>query len=389
MNILLLSQFFSITRGGGEYVLSIVAKKLAENGHKVWIITNKITDEDYKNIDNVKMVFIPPTLEYKGGLPPGFLDNMRYFFNAVVRGRKIIKKEKIDIIHSNNFAPALAGSVLSHITSKPHITAIWDIFSLCGKDYWQKWISQIGVSRIHAFLGPRFEKLILKLPHSAIHTISEASKDDLVKFGATKPIHVILPTIEKTECYTKNSNSSQFVYVGRLVFYKNLEVIIKAIDIVKKTEPEIKLIIIGGGPHKKPLEDLTRSLGVETNVEFVGYVSAEEKMKTIANSSAMVFPSLCEGFGLVILEAFSQHKPILVSNIRPMSDIVPHGQTGYVLDPYDENIWAQHMLKIIKNPQESAEMGKKGNRLLTTYYNQESMYQKIMEMYDSCVKKEI
>jgi len=101
------------------------------------------------------------------------------------------------------------------------------------------------------------------------------------------------------------------------------------------------LVVIGGGPHRKPLEDLTKNLGLESNVEFVGYVNAEEKMKIIASSTAMVFPSLCEGFGLVILEAFSQHKPVLVSNIKPMSDIVSHGRTGYVLDPHDENIWAQ------------------------------------------------
>jgi len=41
MNILLLSQFFSTTRGGGEYVFSLMAKKFAENNHKVWVITNK------------------------------------------------------------------------------------------------------------------------------------------------------------------------------------------------------------------------------------------------------------------------------------------------------------------------------------------------------------
>lgn len=389
MNVLLLSQFFSTTRGGGEYLFSIIAKSLAENDHKVWVITNKILDEHYTLHKNIKLIFVPPTLEYKGGLPPGLLDNIRYTVNAVITGLRIIKNEKIDIIHSNNFAPALAGSLLSYFRSTPHITSIWDIFSLCGKDYWHKWIKQIGVSRLYVFLGPRFEKLILKLPHSAIHTISEASKEDLIKFGATKPIHVIPPAIENVNKRIENSNPLQFVYVGRLVFYKNLEVVIKAIDIAKKIEPKINLIIVGEGPHKKSLEELTKNLGLGLNIEFKGYVNTDEKMKLIASSNALIFPSLCEGFGLVILEAFSQNKPVFVSNIRPISDFVSHGNNGYVLDPQDERVWAQYLLMAIKNPKEAAMMGQRGNHLLISSFSQESMYKKLIEMYTGYKKDSI
>ncbi|MEX0765020.1 MAG: glycosyltransferase family 4 protein [Nitrosopumilaceae archaeon] len=387
MNILLLSQFFSTTRGGGEYVFSIVAKKLAENGHKVWIITNRITDEDYKNIDNVKLVFIPPTLKYKGGLPPSFLDNIRYSINAIIVGLKIIKNEKIDIIHSNNFAPALAGAILSYLTSRPHITTVHDVFSLCGKNYWKMWGAQSDVSKLNILLAPFFEKLMIRLRHTCIHTVSEAAKEDLVRFGAKKPIYVIHNSIEiETPKQKIDVNPLQFVYVGRLVFYKNLEVLMKAINIAKKSEPEIKLVIVGGGPHKKSLQDLTKKLGLESSIEFKGYVTTEEKVRLIASSNALVFPSLCEGFGLVILEAFSQHRPVLVSNIRPMSDIVSHGKNGYVLDPHDEHVWAQYLLQIINNPQVTSEMGFEGNKLLNAQFNQDFMYKKIIEMYTSCLK---
>ncbi|MGI0047338.1 MAG: glycosyltransferase, partial [Nitrosotalea sp.] len=277
MNILLLSQFFSTTRGGGEYVFSLLAKNLSENGHKVWVITNKISGEDYKIHDNINLVFVKPDLEYKGGLPPSFQDNIKYMLNTISSGLKMVKKEKIDIIHSNNFSPAIAGSILSYLTSKPHITSIWDIFSLCGNDYWDKWTKQIGVSKIHSFLGPRFEKLILNLPHDAIHTISEASQNDLTKFGAKKPIYMIPPTIEESKPTASNFNSTQFVYVGRLVFYKNIEVIIKAIKIVIEVESKIKLVIVGGGPHEKILKDLVLQLDLGSNVQFMGYVATDEK----------------------------------------------------------------------------------------------------------------
>ncbi|MGI0087150.1 MAG: glycosyltransferase family 4 protein [Nitrosotalea sp.] len=381
MNVLLLSQFFSTTRGGGEYVFSLVAKKLAENNHKIFVITNKIEGEDYKDIKNIQVIFVPPILQYKGGLPPGFADNIRYTINTIRQGLKIIKKENIDIIHSNNFAPALAGSILSTITSKPHITTVHDIFSLCGKNYWKKWGDQSDISRLNVWLAPFFEKLMIKLRYDCIHTVSETTREDLIKFGAKKPIHVIHNSIEPSQASNATPNPLQFVYVGRLVFYKNLEVAIKAIDIVKDIEPKVKLVLVGSGPHKNTLEEMVKKSGLEQNIEFKGYVTAEEKARIIAESAALVFPSLCEGFGLVILEAYEQKKPVLVSDIKPMSDIVQNTTTGYVLDPYDEKEWAQAILGIIKNPDQAKITGNKGYQKLATDYSQESMYQKITKMY--------
>ena len=385
MKILLLSQFFSSTKGGGEYVMSFIANLLAKEGHKVWIITNPMKNENYSNHENIKIIFVPPLLEYKGGIPVGFYDNVRYTLGSITKGISIIKREKIDVIHSNNFAPALAGSMLSGMTGKPHITTIHDIFSLCGKNYWKLWGKQSNISRLGVMLAPFFEKIIIKLKHDAIHTVSEASQDDLIKFGAKKPIYVIHNSIGTQQVLGTKINSFQFVYVGRLVFYKNLEVILKAINIVRKQEAQIRLVIVGGGPHRKNLEDLIKDLKLESHVELKGHVDENEKVKLIASSNALVLPSLCEGFGLVILEAFAQNKPVLVSNLRPMSDIVSHEKTGYVLDPHDENVWAAHLLKLVQDPKLSDKMGKNGNNVLPGY-SQELMYQKLMHMYKDVLK---
>jgi len=385
MNVLLLTQFFSISRGGGEYMFNLIAKKLSQQGHKVWIITSKINDVDYLEYKNVELVFVSPTLEYKGGLPPTFLDNIRYFFNAIIKGQKIIKNEKIDIIHSNNFSPALAGGVLSALTSKPHITSIWDIFSLCGKDYWKRWGKQNNVSKIHAKIGALIEKLIIKIPCKAIHTISQATNDDLVKFGAKKKIHVIFPSIEKIDDVKNKVNPFCFIVIGRLVFYKNIKVLVKAINIVKKTEPQIKLLIVGGGPEEEVIKNLIFENKLESNVEFLGYVTTEEKFRLLSQSNALLFPSLCEGFGLVILEAFSKSKPVVVSNVRPMSDIISNNETGYVLDPHDEKEWANKILELVKNPEISEKMGIKGKEVLEKEYNIKKMYEKIIQMYENYV----
>ena len=368
-------------------MFKLLASSLVKNNHKVWIITNKIREEKYEQKENLNIIFVKPTLSYDLGRLPTFSDNIRYTFNAVREGLKVIKKEKIDVIHSNNFAPALAGSILSSITSKPHVLTIHDVFSLCGRNYWKKWGAQSDVSKINVMVSPIFEKWIIRLKHDCIHTVSDATRDDLVKFGSKKPIHVIHNSVSsRQENIKSETNPFQVIHVGRLVFYKNLEVIIRAINIAKKVEPKIKLVIAGNGPHQKTLEKLVKDSRSESNVEFRGYVSSKEKAELISQSSALVFPSLCEGFGLVILEAFSLKRPVLVSNIRPMSDIVTHETNGYVLDPDNENEWAEHLLKITRNPSEASRMGQNGSELLAKSYDLESMYQKVTSMYSEVLK---
>ena len=102
MNVLLLTQFFSITKGGSEYLFSLIAQLLAEQGNNVWVITNRVKGEEYTSHKNVKIIFVPPLLEYKGALPPGFKNNITYSLCALKTALSLIKKEKIDIIHSNN-----------------------------------------------------------------------------------------------------------------------------------------------------------------------------------------------------------------------------------------------------------------------------------------------
>ena len=385
MNVLLLSQFLSTTKGGGEYVFMLIAKLLAESGNNVWIITSKMHGETYTPHKNVKIVFVPPLLDFKGGHPPNFKDNIIYSLCAVKKAVSIIKKERIDIIHSNNLAPALAGAVLSILTSKPHVATVFDVFSLF-KDYVKLWRKQENVSKLNAFLLPIFERLIIRLKCSAIYTISEASKDDLIKIGANKPIYVIDCAIDIQEVENMVTAPCQFMYIGRLIFYKNLEVVIKALRIVKKSYPKVVLIIAGDGPQKNILEKLVSELSLNDSVQFKGYISEQEKKRLLCMSQAFIFPSLVEGFGLVILKAFACKKPVLVSNVRPSSDIVEDKITGFVVSPDDENKWAEAIEQIIKEPEKAHKMGNAGRNILEKKYNVQIMQNKILQMYREVIK---
>ena len=385
MNVLLLTQYFAGSLEGSASVFTIIANLLANNGHKVWVITNNVEGVDYPQHENIKIVFVSKPFQVQGTVQTTFKDTIGYIFSSIKAGRKIVKEEKIDIIHSNAIS-ALAGSLLSVITSKPHITTVHDLYSTDRK-FWKEWAKQKGNSRWKAFLGRLFEKIVIKSKGAAIHTVSEATKDDLVKFGTKKPIYVIHNAILIAEAEDSKTNPFQFIYIGRLVFYKNIQTAIKAIKILKESYPMVTLILVGKGPYREELENLVADLDLEDNVVIKGHVSEEEKIQLLAASQALVFPSLFEGFGLVILEAFMQKKPVLVSDVRPLTDVVDNHKTGLVISPNDENAWAKALETIILDPVNASKMGEMGRKKLQEKYTLEKMQQRVTQMYNEILNK--
>jgi len=383
MNVLLLTYSLSAEIGGSEYVFSILAELLAKKGHKVWIITNHIDGFTYPTNENIKIIFVS-FLPANAVKHPKNKDKALFNLLAIKSGFSIIRQQKIDIIHSNQTIPALSGAILSTLTSKPHITTIHDVVNT--RQYLEEWSKQKGNTKSKAMLSYFITKIIYKLKHEAIHTVSDSVKEDIKKFGIKKPIYVINNAIPIYTLEHVTTNPLQLIYVGRLVFHKNIQVIIKALKLVKKSCPNVSLVIVGQGNSKKDLERLVSELDLNQNVKFKGLVSENEKNKLVAQSAALLLPSLHEGFGIVILEAFAQKKPVLVSNIRPMSDVVEQNKTGLLISAKDEKEWSKAIEYILEDPKRMSEMGESGKKVLQEKYNLDNWFTKILEMYNDLIK---
>ena len=383
MNILLLSYYFTAGRGGAWYVIAIMAQLLAENGHKVWIITNKLEGFESPKHKNIKTIFVSEHKIQKTSF--SWSDLLRYSIAVIRIGREIIKKNNIDVIHSDPL-PGIPGSFLSWLTSVPQILVIHDVFSI-KKGLWKESLKQKEISKSNAVIRPFFEKTILRIKHSAIHTVSEAVKEDLQTMGAKRSIYVIHNAIPIHQVTKLEPKPFKLVSISRLTFYKNIQVTIKSLQIVKKSFPKVSLVIIGAGPYRKNLEKLVKELDLQENVVFKGHISENEKKELLAKSQALVFPSKFEGFGMVILEAFEYYKPVLVSRVRPQSDIVEDKKTGLVLTPDDEVEWADAIKGLFNKPEKGAKMGENGRIALEEKYNLEIMTKNILHMYEDVIKK--
>ena len=218
-------------------------------------------------------------------------------------------------------------------------------------------------------------------------TESRATCDDLRRFGYRGKIEIV-PNGLELEKFDDSSSAIEYLpyilSIGRLVDYKNLDTVIEAFAPISERLTNAKLIILGDGPMRHHWEQKAVSLGIQTKVEFKGFVNEDEKIKLLSKCSALVFPSLVEGFGMVILEAFALSKPVIVSDIESLRELVEDGVNGFVLPPSQVEQWTAKMNTILTDQSIVRTMGREGRKRVESYYTMnkvsrmmESLYQEV------------
>lgn len=387
MKVLFLTQIFDPTRGGGEVLFYLIAKELVKRGHNIYVICHKIYNRHYlskSSYNNVKIYHVNPPLLYKGSLPASLSQNILYLINALRLGLKIVKEENIDIIHANTYTPALAGAILSKLAKKPFILTIHDVGLVNGLKFWRLWMKQFNSSFISSLIGYIIELITINLPASIIITPSKASKEDILRIRP-KALVVVIPNAIDLEMYKVDNASlrydNEIVFIGRAVYYKNLQVVLKAMQHVIREIPDTKLIVIGDGPMKKIWKKMAKHYGINNNVMFTGYVSHEEKINIMRKATALVFPSIWEGFGMVILEAWALRKPAIVSKIKPLSDLVKNEKEGLHVAPFNSQNWSKSILFLLNNKSLAKQMGYSGYTELIRKYTIKGLVNRLEYIY--------
>ena len=122
-----------------------------------------------------------------------------------------------------------------------------------------------------------------------------------------------------------------FIFIGRLVSAKAVDVLIKAFSNLKGDN---NLIIVGDGLERGSLESLSKKEGLSGSVKFLG--SRQDISKLLKISDCMVLPSRREGFGLVLLEAMASSIPIVASNLDSIKEIIKEGSNGLLFEKDNE-----------------------------------------------------
>ena len=133
------------------------------------------------------------------------------------------------------------------------------------------------------------------------------------------------------------------------------------------------------GELQSELEVQANQLGLADNVVFTGY--RPDALKLLSGFDFFAFPSLWEGFGLVLLESMALKKAVIASNISAIPESVQDGQTGLLVPPKDVEALAQAILTLLRDPQLSQRMGEAGFKRLQTHFTVEKMVRETERVY--------
>jgi glycosyltransferase involved in cell wall biosynthesis len=144
------------------------------------------------------------------------------------------------------------------------------------------------------------------------------------------PNGIDLEQIQKIE---PSDERSDIVFAGRLIKEKNVDLLLRAVSIIKSSNPDIRCIIMGDGPEREKLLRLQEELGLKNNISFAGFVEYEELIGNIKASRVLALPSKREGFGIIAIEGFACGKPVVTVNSKDNAtqEIVTDSVNGFII----------------------------------------------------------
>lgn len=202
--------------------------------------------------------------------------------------------------------------------------------------------------------------------HYAAKRIQYFTQIDLKKIVVIYEGPKTMPPSRKTdaEVLVKIYGKKYILHVGVMEKRKNLLNLIKAFEIVEAEIPGCCLVLAGQFSSKANMDDRQQILGyiksqnLEEKVHLPGYIPDSEIAIWYKNAAVYAFPSYNEGFGIPILEAFEQKVPAVVANNSCLPEV--GGDAVLTFDPTSVSEIAESILSVLKNPELSQELVKKG-----------------------------
>jgi glycosyltransferase involved in cell wall biosynthesis len=173
-------------------------------------------------------------------------------------------------------------------------------------------------------------------------------------------------------------------YMGMLLKVKGVDILIKAIPMIKKSIPDVYLLIAGTGEEKTNLKNLVNELNIEKNVKFLSWVSGKEKYSYYKSADVCILPSRFEGFGIALLEAMVCEKPVVASNVGGIPYIVEDGIIGFLFEPDKVDDLANKMIILLKDEKLRKRMGDAG-REKAKEFTWERVAEKTMQTYQEVI----
>lgn len=344
--------------GGAEKMLLNIINEQVKT-HKVYLIYFKEINGLLEKLDSKVIVF-----------------RINISLRTTKKLKETYKEIQPNIIHTHlGHADLLGLWSGKHVNCKLFTT----MHSTSFKNNWRDFIYFGLYKTIRSFISKKWHVI----------SISEAVKQVVETRIGVQPSHSHLlfnaiPGLEiskKTD--VKNDKTIKILFVGRLTKAKSITTLLEAIKELQNRRLNEKFVleIIGDGELRKALENKVKNLDIENLVLFKGNKNNVDKY--YQESDIFVLPSIWEGFGIVILEAFRAKLAIIASNIEGPSELIEDQENGLLFEPKNSIQLANKIQELIENKEKRKQLAEKGYKSFTNQYHISSYVKKLNELYEN------
>lgn len=342
------------------------------------------------------------------GLVPVEIKEMRrsilpfYDIIAYFRIKSIIKEYKPDIVHTHASKSGAVGRLAARSCNVPLI--VHTFHGHVFHSYFSPFMSKAIV---------RFERFFAKRT-DAIIAISDSQKHELTEVYKIAPPEKVftVPLGFNLDKYCVDQDKKKIIFqnkygfdndevivgiIGRLVPVKNHEMFLEMAAIVKSTtQKNVRFAIIGDGESRAGIEKKTTELGLsysyfitnpkeKTDVVVTSWET--EIDQALAGLDIVVLTSQNEGTPVSLIEAQSAYIPVVSTNVGGVEDIVIHGETGFITEVNDVQLFAGYVVQLIENKALRDRMGKSGYDNVVKRYSKQRLINDMRNLYLSFLEK--
>ncbi|MHA1270850.1 MAG: glycosyltransferase family 4 protein [Candidatus Helarchaeota archaeon] len=299
-----------------------------------------------------------------------------FIFKAIKLIKGICKKEKIDVITTQDaFFLGLVGYLIKWKFKIPLIVQVHG--DVLDNPYWLK------EKKINYLLNLMGKYLIKKA--DGVRVVSKKI-EKYMKLQKVKRIFniPIYPDINDFSEFNNKKEKKNILFVGRLVPFKNIPLLIESMDIITKKHSNLSLIIIGVGPEKKKLVNLVKKYKLEKNIKFIGFV--KDIRNYYYSSKFLILTSYYEGWGRVLSEARACGLPIITTDVGGARELVIDGVNGFIVPIGNKKILAEKICYLIEHPDILEQMRNKSKKMILQN-NIEKTAEMLAKMYKFIVEE--
>jgi len=304
--------------GGMEVHVLDLVKGMIKKGHDVfvWCPVGEMSDLYQKN----------------GAVVSNELISKDFDFKYIKKLKKFVESQGIDIVHSHELK-AVVNSLLACRNTKVKAVVT----------HTHTPISEWQINPLKKLLDVKLYSYVVNRLSSAEIALTESKKKVKMKEGIKEKILEVIPNgldtsifnipplhrfeFEKEIKRRHGIPEDAFVFgnLGRVTQEKGHEVLVRAFSKFLNSQlfrkEKLFLLIVGGGALEEKIKNLVNELGLDKNVVITGRFNDEDKIKYLSTFDVFVFPTLAEGFGIVLIEAMSMGLPVICSNLEVLREV--------------------------------------------------------------------